>query len=225
MHGDHFMMGKGRYNGKDVNMFWDSGLVVVGVVDGKPAQAWLNVNKEAMERLGIEEELNPTEVTATADTLEFAGMVNNNALICGKPGKAYDWGGIRSDLLVGYGIQKKYAWTIDFDNMTYMFKEAALTNAAKSEETSSETISIDTPEPYIGSYEVAKGVVIKITEQKVTLLLQAPGQAAVPMEAYNDGTFGIPLAGAKIEFEGDPSTSITGLLLTQGESKTHAVKK
>lgn len=124
MWGDHYMMGKGKYNGKTVNMFFDSGLVVVGQTNGKIQQSWLCLTKENMELLNIEE-MNETEnnkVTPTDDTLEFAGTTNKNVLLSlgGKGG--YTFGGIKCQLLVSHGVLKNYAWTIDFDNMEFMFK-------------------------------------------------------------------------------------------------------
>lgn len=123
MVGDHYMLGKGKYNGQEITMFWDSGLVVVGAVEGQAAQAWMNISLAGMEELGIEERDStaPTEITVTDDTLEFAGIEHEKALICLNPGKKLSFDGIHADVLVGYGIQKRYAWTIDFDNMEYVF--------------------------------------------------------------------------------------------------------
>ena len=118
------MMGKGKYNGQDVNMFFDSGLVLVGVIDGQAAQAWLSITKDNMELLGIEEKdsVKSLEVTATDDTVEFAGHVNENALIT-LSSKDFEFGGIKCDFLISHGVFNKYAWTIDFENMEYVFKE------------------------------------------------------------------------------------------------------
>lgn len=121
---DHYMMGKGKYNGQNVNMFFDSGLVVVGVVDEQPAQAWLTINKENMELLGIKEKdsVKSMEVTQTKDTVEFAGHVNENALIT-LSALDFKFNDVKCDFLISHGIIKEYAWTIDFENMEYMFKE------------------------------------------------------------------------------------------------------
>ncbi len=122
---DHYMMGKGKYNGHDVNMFFDSGLVIVGAIDGLPAQAWLNMTKENMDLLNVEEKdsAKVMEVTKTNDTLEFAGLVNENALITLNPrDEGFVFNGINNHLLVSHGVISKYAWTIDFDNMEYIFK-------------------------------------------------------------------------------------------------------
>lgn len=119
---DHYMMGKGKYNDKDVNMFFDSGLVVVGEIEGEVAQAWLTINEENAALLGIEEELESMQVTKTDDTLEFAGNINDNALVI-LSDSDFKFNDVKCDFLVSHGIIKKYAWTIDFENMVYMFKE------------------------------------------------------------------------------------------------------
>jgi len=123
MWGDHYMMGKGSYNGKRINMFFDSGLVVVGQANSVIAQSWLCLSKESMENLGIEEKDNTstTAVTATNDVLNFAGMDNENVLLS-LSNREFSFGGIKCDLLVSHGIIKNYAWTIDFENMKYIYK-------------------------------------------------------------------------------------------------------
>jgi len=83
MWSDHYMMGKGSYNDKRINMFFDSGLVVVGQANGAIAQSWLCLSKESMENLGIEEKDNTSTraVTATNDVLNFAGIDNENVIL------------------------------------------------------------------------------------------------------------------------------------------------
>ena len=123
MWGDHYMMGKGSYNGKRINMFFDSGLVVVGQANGVIAQSWLCLSKESMENLGIEEKDNTSTlaVTPTNDVLNFAGMDNENVVLS-LSNREFSFGGIKCDLLVSHGIIKNYAWTIDFENMIYIYK-------------------------------------------------------------------------------------------------------
>lgn len=118
---DHYMMGKGKYNEENVNMFFDSGLVVVDAIDGVPSQAWLTINKENAQSLGIKGELQSMKVTKTDDKLEFAGLVNENALVT-LSSQDFKFNDIKCDFLISHGIINKYAWTIDFDNMEYMFK-------------------------------------------------------------------------------------------------------
>jgi hypothetical protein len=123
MWGDHYMMGKGSYNGKRINMFFDSGLVVVGQANGVIAQSWLCLSKESMESLGIEEKGNTSTraLTATNDVLNFAGIDNKNVILSLSGSGDFSFGGIKCDLLVSHGVIKNYAWTIDFENMKYVF--------------------------------------------------------------------------------------------------------
>lgn len=124
MWSDHYMMGKGSYNDKRINMFFDSGLVVVGQANGAIAQSWLCLSKESMENLGIEEKDNTSTraVTATNDVLNFAGIENENVILSLSGIDEFSFGGIMCDLLVSHGVLKHYAWTIDFENMKYIFK-------------------------------------------------------------------------------------------------------
>ncbi len=124
MWGDHYMMGKGTYNGKLINMFFDSGLVVVGQANGAIAQSWLCLSKESMDNLEIDEKENTStnKVTATNDILNFANMDNENVVLSLSGSGDFSFGGIKCDLLVSHGVIKNYAWTIDFENMEYMFK-------------------------------------------------------------------------------------------------------
>jgi hypothetical protein len=124
MWGDHYMMGKGAYNGRRINMFFDSGLVVVGQANGVITQSWLCLSRESMEDLGIEEkdDTSTRAVTATNDVLNFAGLDNENVKLSLSGSGDFSFGGIKCDLLVSHGVIKNYAWTIDFENMEYMFK-------------------------------------------------------------------------------------------------------
>jgi len=115
--------------------------------------------------------------------------------------------------------------------MTYYFPAEAndyikgkIKKPVKSEN-KAKKIKLDNPKPYIGTYKVAPGTDLVISNKEGMLMLQPPGQGPVGIDAFDNGTFGIPLAGAVIEFEGDPTTGITGLIMTQGSSKTHATKK
>ena len=124
MWSDHYMMGKGSYNDKRINMFFDSGLVVVGQANGAIAQSWLCLSKESMDNLGIEEKdsTSTRAVTATNDVLNFAGIDNENVILSLSGIDEFSFGGIMCDLLVSHGVLKHYAWTIDFENMKYIFK-------------------------------------------------------------------------------------------------------
>ena len=79
---------------------------------------------------------------------------------------------------------------------------------------------------YVGEYEVGGGaVVLEISANDGKLFLKTPGQQPIAMEAYSDGSFAIPLAGAEIEFQGDVASGITGLELSQAGNITRATKR
>ena len=123
MWNDHYMMGQGFYNNKQVNMFFDSGLVVVGAVDGQIAQSWMCLTQESMQELGIEERdsTSITTITKTNDNISFAGMSHDNVLLS-LSSNPHEFGGINCDLLISHGLIQNYAWSINFDEMTYTFK-------------------------------------------------------------------------------------------------------
>ena len=84
---------------------------------------------------------------------------------------------------------------------------------------------VEDPEAYVGSYEIAPGVALEITTADGILFLQAPGQQKISLQADPDGTFSIPMAGAKVVFEKNDSGEITGLVLNQSGMETRATKK
>ena len=49
-------------------------------------------------------------------------MDNENVILSLSGSGDFSFGGIMCDLLVSHGVIKNYAWTIDFENMKYMFK-------------------------------------------------------------------------------------------------------
>lgn len=124
MWGDHYMMGKGRYNDQEVNMFFDSGLVVVGQVEGQIVQSWLCLSKESMDQLGIEEkdQTSAMSITPTSDTLAFANREHTQVMLSLSGQGSFSFGGIACDLLISHGVLHTYAWTLDFERMVYMFK-------------------------------------------------------------------------------------------------------
>ena len=125
MWGDHYMMGKGKYNGKNVNMFFDSGLVVVGQIGNKILQSWMCMTIDSMNNLGIIEKdsTSTTKITVTNDIIQFAGITRDNVLLSRSTTKPFEFGGVKCDLLISHGLIKDYAWSIDFKNMTYTFSK------------------------------------------------------------------------------------------------------
>jgi len=227
MASQHLMFAKGTINGKgNLNMFMDSGLAA-------PSEAI--VTNETTNLLGLEkEEIAGTRYyTAPVDSVGLeslpspAGSVMGNVFVEENPywSQGFAWDGLISHQY----LWKVGSWTIDFDTMTYYFPAKAVESITsrfkKSEEKGPQKIKLDNPEPYVGSYEVAPGVDLVITVKEGTLMLKPPGQGPIGITAFDDGTFGIPLAGAVIEFEGDPSTGVTALNMIQAGNTTHGKRK
>ncbi len=122
--GDHYMMGSGEYNQQKVNMFFDSGLVVVGQIDNAITQSWMCLSPSSMLNLGIEEHENTSQrsVTGTNDTITFAGVSHSKVALSANSGTEFKFGGVYCDLLISHGILKRYAWTIDFRKREFQFR-------------------------------------------------------------------------------------------------------
>ncbi len=227
----HLMFAKGQVNDHEgLNMFLDSGLAAtmpVILVD------------ETVEMLGLDK--NDIEGTRFywspidshgLDGLPFgASQALGNVFV---DGDNYRSQGFFWDALISHQyLWKLGSWTIDFDTMSYYFpatSDLAEDDASAEESTTTaEKTKIETvpnAEAYAGEYEVGGGAVtLNVTARDGVLFLQAPGQQPIPMEAYDDGTFGIPLANATVTFDGDPSSGITGLELNQRGAITAAVRK
>ena len=76
------------------------------------------------DRLKIKEheDTGKLKVTGTNDILSFAGIENKNVAFSEGSSDGLSFGGVECDLLISHGIISKYAWTIDFETMTYSFK-------------------------------------------------------------------------------------------------------
>ena len=78
---------------------------------------------------------------------------------------------------------------------------------------------------YVGSYEVAPGVALEVTERDAGLQVQAPGQQPAPMTAGTEkDTFEIVAAGATILFSRDSTDQVVELVLYQAGHETRATK-
>ena len=232
MSATHLMFTQGQINGHEgLNMFMDSGLGM--------SMPMVIVN-ETRELLGLDR--NEIEGTpyywSTLENHGLQGLPMGSSQALGNvfvEGDTYRGQGFFWDALMSHQyLWKLGSWTVDFDTMSYYFPAA--TNIVPQEESSSPPtgeektsktrVEVQNTAPYVGDYEIGGGAaVLKISAEASTLYLQAPGQQAIGMEAYSDGTFGIPLAGAVVEFQGDPDSGITGLKLIQGTNVTEAIKK
>jgi hypothetical protein len=230
MTGPHLMFAKGQMNGRErLNLFMDSGLAM--------SMPMIIVN-ETTELMGLEKnELDGTSYYWVAlDDHGLAGMPGGPSQALGNvfvEGDNYRNQGFFWDALISHQyLWKQGFWVIDFDTMSYYFPAetdiaGGIQDVAEPASDGDRTkIALTDPAPYVGDYDVGGGAaILKVSAQGNTLYLQAPGQQPVALEAYSDGTFGIPLAAAIIEFEGDPATGITALNLKQGAALTRGVKK
>ena len=119
------MFGQGTLNNKEVNMFFDTGLVVVGQVDDKIEQSWFAVTDSEIQNFKPDYELlskSVTDLITSNITLKFANHVNNNAIFSTFGEREFIFEDIKCDLLISHGILSKYKWTIDFERMVYLFE-------------------------------------------------------------------------------------------------------
>jgi len=79
-------------------------------------------------------------------------------------------------------------------------------------------------ETYVGQYEVVPGVELKVIAKDGCLLLQAPGQGAVPMTRDESDTFSIRMAGAQVVFHRDEGGAISHLVLHPAGQETRATR-
>ncbi len=220
----HLMFTKGQINGHEgLNMFMDSGLAMsMPMVIVNETTDFLNLDKNELE--------GQPYYWSTLDDHGLQGLPMGPSQALGNvfvEDDTYRSQGFFWDALMSHQyLWKLGSWTIDFDTMSYYFPAESTINNQQEVSSPKTKVRVDNTAAYEGDYEVGGGAaVLKISGQDGTLFLQAPGQQAVAMDAYADGTFGIPLAGATIEFQGDRQSGITGLKLIQGTNVTEAVKK
>ncbi len=125
MWGDHFMFARGSLgHHKNLNFFVDSGLVSLHPgANGGMRQAAFTTSADQFIAWGFDE----TSVRGGAfeSNLSLAiGPVRRGNLLF-VPGKVTPttFGGVRIDALVSHAFLNQYAWTIDFDEHTYLFSE------------------------------------------------------------------------------------------------------
>ena len=145
--------------------------------------------------------------------------LENQGLYVTPGAPSFSFSGVKTDALLSHGFLKYCVWTIDFDTRTWYLHSTGQTAAAPVR------VEIADADSYVGSYEVAPGVMLEVTTLGGDLYLQAPGQQKAPLVADTDGAFSILMAGAQIVFERDDTGRITGLVLKQAGNQTHATKQ
>jgi len=123
--GDHYMIAKGKFGDHyDLNLFFDSGLIALTVIDGNMRQASFTVSKESLIKWGFDKsKLTESGFLLTKYTLEVGGLSQPNTLVWydHKLEKDRNFGGIRIDGLISHAWFKNYSWTIDFDKHGFIF--------------------------------------------------------------------------------------------------------
>ena len=123
--GDHYMFGQGILDEQKVNMFFDTGLVVVGQIDNKIEQSWFAVTDSEIQNFKPDYELlskSVTDLITSNITLEFANHSNINAIFSTSGKREFIFENIKCDILISHGVLSKYKWTIDFERMVYLFE-------------------------------------------------------------------------------------------------------
>jgi CubicO group peptidase (beta-lactamase class C family) len=85
-------------------------------------------------------------------------------------------------------------------------------------------ISKDIIEKYLGEYELASQVVIKIFWDNDVLKTQLTGQKAFPIFAKSETVFFLKVVEAQLEFVKDKDGKVTNLILLQNGNSTEALK-
>ncbi len=120
---DHFMIAQGTLGGEPVNLFFDSGLVAMNPEQGQVA---LLASIPVLESWGAA--LPEKERFAVVPRpLTLSGLGGGNPTAVPVPEATWqamgDWGGVGVDALISWGFLKEYAWTLDFDRMTFTFRK------------------------------------------------------------------------------------------------------
>ena len=214
---DHFLVAHGAIAGQDATFFVDTGLVTVDATGRQPGLA-MSAAKVAQFSGESEEAISeglrdaPGAVRLGSVTLDDQGIsVSSNW-------ERHSFAGIEVDALLSYGFLKHCTWTIDFDTRTWYLDACAATDTAPPIEREFD------PVDFAGHYEVTPGVTLEVTTTDGDLYLQAPGQQRIALVAQADGSFAIPLAGARIVFQRDPEVVIA-LVLEQAGVETRAVRR
>lgn len=87
------------------------------------------------------------------------------------------------------------------------------------------TLPPDTLAKYVGGYELAPGVVIRMTVENGQLMTQATGQPKFPLYAESESKFFLKVVDAQVEFFKDETGAVSYLMLHQGGRDMKAMKK
>ena len=122
---DHYMIARGEFGGKQVKLFFDSGLVAMNPEQGQ-AHLLASVSRLGFWGVPVPEK---EQFAVVPRPLALSGLGSGNPTAVPVPETTWkglgDWGGVGVDALISWGFLKEYAWTLDFDRMTYAFRKPA----------------------------------------------------------------------------------------------------
>ena len=214
---DHYLIAHGAIAGRDATFFVDTGLVTV---DPNGRQPGLSISSESFKAFGGKGDFTEVGFADAPGPIRLGPVELENQGLYVSPGShGFSFSGVKTDALLSHGFLKYCVWTIDFDTRTWYLYSAGQPAAAPVK------VEVADTDSYVGSYEVAPGVMLEVTTLGGDLYLQVPGQQKAPLVADSDGAFSIPMAGAQVVFERDNTGGITGLVLKQAGNQTHATKQ
>lgn len=88
-----------------------------------------------------------------------------------------------------------------------------------------EKLNVEQLQAYVGIYSLAPGFDLKVSVEQDTLMAQATGQGAFPLDIKTKDQFAAEAYGIEIHFERDANGAVKSLLLLQGGRTTPAKKQ
>lgn len=123
--GDHYMFARGGVGEmRELNFFIDSGLVVFTEdKSGVKRQAAFKAQPQGLQRWGVPADLARQKLFECPLPISLGPLSQSGHIVQAKRYAAIgSLGGVRIDGLLSHAFLKRYCWTIDFDEMKYLFQ-------------------------------------------------------------------------------------------------------
>ena len=122
MWGDRYMFARGGYgNHKDLNFFIDSGLVDLGEdTQGRIRQACFETTPEFYQSWGVDPNESKKKHFVSPLPISLGPLEQENQFFLSVK-NTQGFGGVRIHGLLSHAFLKRYAWTLDFSQMKYIF--------------------------------------------------------------------------------------------------------
>jgi Aspartyl protease len=125
---DHYMFARGGLGTRqDLNLFIDSGLVyVIQEDDSPPRQACLCATARSYCSWGVPRARAAGPHFAIDQPICLGPLSQDNQFVATAPTRRPPWasfGGVRIDGLLSHAFLDRYAWTLDFDQHEYTFRQ------------------------------------------------------------------------------------------------------